>query len=354
MWHPYQGWKEHLSASLVLLRLDGSQRHWPRWRPPAGPRHSWTAEHLGKFYERLTFQQISRHVNCQLTVNICQHISAHQTSYRTLHLNTFIKPCRNMTLDPCHSWKLLWRVGGVCLEMTAGPPGSTCHEEEGRVGQSRTESKGSNSRHLETSRDISRHLETSVTDCSQALLLSNRKKATWPTQPFDLSSQISWASWTKSKFSTIIVVAKDRQPNFSIQRSRIDPVEGLSVLALSSVSILQLFHSFSYCTGLHVFYMVSICFLSFALVLKSAFSALVNCTLVASLIWSMGLPHPVFIPWSAAVKSSHVLWLWSHCLGTWVPMGTSKLCEIHKIHMIKLEKGIENDNCRFGLKLSGT
>jgi hypothetical protein len=69
MWHPYKGWKE--------LRLDGSQRHWPRWRPPAGPRHSWTAEHLRKFNERLTFQQISTHVNCQLTVNtfqIFQHI----------------------------------------------------------------------------------------------------------------------------------------------------------------------------------------------------------------------------------------------------------------------------------------
>ena len=81
MWHPYKGWKEHLSASLVLLRLDGSQRHWPRWRPPAGPRHSWTAEHLRKFNERLTFQQISSDFNtCQLSTD-CQHISAHQTSY---------------------------------------------------------------------------------------------------------------------------------------------------------------------------------------------------------------------------------------------------------------------------------
>ena len=106
MWHPYKGWKEHLSASLVLLRLDGSQRHWPRWRPPAGPRHSWTAEHLRKFNERLRFQQISTHVNCQLTVNTFQHIKHLTSSYRTLHLNTFIKPCRNMTLDPCHSWKL--------------------------------------------------------------------------------------------------------------------------------------------------------------------------------------------------------------------------------------------------------
>lgn len=41
-------------------------------------------------------------------------------------------------------------------------------------------------------------------------------------------------------------------------------------------------------------------------------------------------------------------------LGTWVPQNFVKLSEIHKIHMIKLEKGIENDNCRFGLKLSGT
>ena len=178
---------------------------------------------------------------------------------------------------------------------------------------------------LKTSNHDSRPLETTVTDCSQALLLSNRKKATWPTQPFDLSSQISWAS-TKSKFSTIIVVAKDRQPNFSIQRSRIDPVEGLSVLALSSVSILQLFHSFPYCTGLHVFYMFSTCFLH-------VFSVLHSC-------WNLRFPPwwiapwwpPWFGPWGCHIQcsspgarlSSHVLWLWSHCLGTWVPQNFVK------------------------------
>lgn len=176
-------------------------------------------------------------------------------------------------------------------------------------------------------RDISRHLETTVTDCSQALLLSNRKKATWPTQPFDLSSQISWASWTKSKFSTIIVVAKDRQPNFSIQRSRIDPVEGLSVLALSSVSILQLFHSFPYCTGLHVFYMFS----------TYVFSVLHSWNLRFPPWWIAPWWPPWFGPWGCHIQcSSPGARLSSHLMSSdsevivWVPgyLGTSKLCEI--------------------------
>ena len=156
---------------------------------------------------------------------------------------------------------------------------------------------------------LQRHSQTSLPD-----YLSNERSKSFhegpqaETSSDASSSALNFCLLEHFKPNTIVMVAEDGQPNFTTQRSGIDPIECLPNFLIRQV----------YTSGF-VWPKVGsqLCQCHFPCHKfqdaeskgdVSTSPALVNCTFVASLIWSMGKPQPVFIPSQRYQRFGYVEW----------------------------------------------